>query len=346
MVNALLPVGSEAPRCSDFAREIGLRPPGTGLFLERVVLVATPLPWPKPALKHPLLQQGAAALANGQVRTRLFAAEPWQQSDHQPGQDRDQESGVAIEVYERQADTTIRYVITVADPADVASVLESIAERPVGALAALADHRVGALVGGECPPTLLVCTQGSHDICCGTTGVALADEIDRSIADAQVRRVSHTGGHRFSPTLLALPEGRMWAYVDRALAERIVEGRTTSIDHLNHGRGWWGAKVGAHQVAECAVRAELADQPFVAAHVVTDDGAQDSSDEALDGETLVRVTIGGAEWRVAVWVEREVPSISCEAPGGLPAKPGREFGFRVRPPHGMVGSHERSLRNA
>ena len=75
------------------------------------------------------------------------------------------------------------------------------------------------------PPDLavLICTQGSHDICCGSEGTKLADELEQRAPGLNVFRVSHTGGHRFAPTAMTLPDGRMWAYLDADTTLSILE---------------------------------------------------------------------------------------------------------------------------
>jgi len=299
-----MPIGNEAPLCSDFARSIDLLPCGSGLFLDRVVLVSTPLPWPKPALKHDLLAGAQTSVAGSMVRTRLFASEPT------PAQ----QSAVMVEVFERQGAGAYAYQWHVDSGDEVASLVDRIASTDVGAL-----DNVGDQV--EVGPTFLVCTQGSHDSCCGTSGVALADEIETKRSGYSVRRVSHTGGHRFSPTLLAFPEGRMWAFADLALVDRIATNQTTAEDHTKLARGWWGAKVGPTQVAECAVRAARVGSPFVAPHI--------EASEVVEGDPVsgFEISVDGTQWHVDVRVEREVPSIACKSPGGLPAKPGREFSW-------------------
>ena len=143
-------------------------------------------------------------------------------------------------------------------------------------------------------------------------------------SDYTVRRVSHTGGHRFSPTLLAFPEGRMWAFADLELVDRIATNTNTAADFLNHSRGWWGAKKGAAQVAENAVRAELAADHFAAPTISVHPTAEDEPATTFD------VQVGEQQWVVHVEVGRIVPSVSCEAPGGLPAKPGREFSWSIK----------------
>lgn len=300
MDHDLLPVGAEAPRCSEFARSNALLPPGSGLFLERTILVTVPLPWPKPALAHEWLQS-ASYLKSSPVISRLFAVEPI-------------DAAMFVEVYERHGNSARLYRTSIEHPDQIEPTIAAIAKTPLGDLPSADQVAFG--------PTFLVCTQGSHDTCCGTTGVVLADEIEAG-RDYTVRRVSHTGGHRFAPTLLAFPEGRMWAFVDLEMVDRIATNSNTAADFINHGRGWWGAKTGPAQVAESVVRAELAADPFVAPTITAGDA------EAGEPGTTFNVQVGEHQWVVQVEVGRIVPSISCESPGGLPAKPGREFTWSI-----------------
>lgn len=305
-----MPISTEAPRCSDFARTIDLLPAGTGLFLARVVLVSVPLPWPKPALKHPSLVAAAAHLVASPIQSRLFAAEPV-------------DNTTMVEVFERIDGKAHLYRWVLSDPTLIEPLIEAVASAELGTLDQLQISGAAQTSTSDLPPMFLVCTQGSHDSCCGTTGVMLADTIEQERPGYVVRRVSHTGGHRFSPTLLAFPDGRMWAFVDLALVDRIAEGTATAQDYQNSARGWWGAPVGPAQVAEIAVRAEYADGPFVAPTI-----------QALDVDQIrsakeFAVKVNGSTWRVDVHVGRQVPSIACEMPGGLPAKPGREFAWTI-----------------
>jgi len=302
-----MPLASESPRCSDFAKTIALRPAGTGLFLQRVILVSVPLPWPKPALKHELLVRAADATRGAELPTRLFAAEP-------AGSD------VYVEVYERHGAHCKSYRWTPVSPSPAA--LGSLVEKIVATSHGELESVDGATVLSSTTPTFLICTQGSHDSCCGTSGVALANELEANNLGWIIRRVSHTGGHRFSPTMLAFPEGRMWAFVDRALADRVATGTTTSQDHLTHGRGWWGAKVGPMQAAEIAVRAASTNGSFEAPEI----GVVEGQDESTN---TFAIQNDSGSWHVGVHVARQVPTVSCESPGGLPVKPGREFGWSI-----------------
>lgn len=64
---------------------------------------------------------------------------------------------------------------------------------------------------------LMVCTHGSRDACCGKFGYPLYRRLlelaERGHPDTRVWRCSHLGGHRFAPTLLDLPSGRLFGRV-------------------------------------------------------------------------------------------------------------------------------------
>jgi hypothetical protein len=55
-------------------------------------------------------------------------------------------------------------------------------------------------------PVVLVCTNGRRDLCCARNGRVAADHLHRD-GRFEVWESTHLGGHRFSPTVLLLPEG-------------------------------------------------------------------------------------------------------------------------------------------
>ena len=93
----------------------------------------------------------------------------------------------------------------------------------------------------------------------------------------------------------------------------------TEQDLLRHCRGWLGASTGPAQVAEVAARAHLG--PTVESAPTILAPADDAGSWSVD--------VDGRSLSIAVSVGREVPSIACQTPGGLPAKPAREFRFDV-----------------
>ena len=75
----------------------------------------------------------------------------------------------------------------------------------------------------EAPAEVLVCSHGARDRCCGGPGTRLTIEVRAALGDLRIRRTSHLGGHRFAPTALTLPDGRMWAFLDADALVGIVD---------------------------------------------------------------------------------------------------------------------------
>ncbi|MEZ5410980.1 MAG: sucrase ferredoxin [Acidimicrobiales bacterium] len=332
----LLPAVDEVLRCAEHARRIDVDPGGTALRADRIVLVAASLPWPKPALDHPAVRPVAEALGGTGVPTRVLAFVPEGPGSAAAG------DGATVVVYEREGPSAVERRYRTATPAESADLARALAADGAAPLPApMAEHRPAR-------PAVLVCTQGSHDVCCGSEGTRLAGELqarnDATAAAsggsdhaAQLYRVSHTGGHRFAPTAMTLPDGRMWAGLTVARVESILTRSGDLADLAATCRGWWGADGGPAQVAERAVlaargwslddherRVELAENPGTGAA----------------GSILATVTVspaaspapagppGGAEgerWEVELSEGRSVPTIACRQPGGLPAKPAREY---------------------
>lgn len=90
-------------------------------------------------------------------------------------------------------------------------------------LTALVAGEEPATTGEPAPPEILICSHGTRDRCCGGPGTRLAVEVRARTADLRVRRTSHLGGHRYAPTALTLPDGRMWAYLDADAVVGIVD---------------------------------------------------------------------------------------------------------------------------
>jgi hypothetical protein len=107
---------------------------------------------------------------------------------------------------------------------------------------------------------ILVCTHGNRDACCGTFGVPVYEALRQMVCESEmgdgppvrVWRTSHTGGHRFAPTLIDMPDGRYWAGVEADLAGEILrpEGPVAAI--ASHYRGWAALETCAEQNAEAA----------------------------------------------------------------------------------------------
>ena len=132
-------------------------------------------------------------LQGSSTLTRLLAGHP----------DTDGE-GTAI-VFDRVGTSTVErvYAFPPHDPGELTRLATSIAGSVPGDVAEPAPE---FLVERHEParPTLLLCAQGTHDVCCGGDGTRLALAVEEAVegsalpGDVRVVRVSHTGGHRFA----------------------------------------------------------------------------------------------------------------------------------------------------
>ena len=76
---------------------------------------------------------------------------------------------------------------------------------------------------------ILICTHGNRDRCCGSIAVPLYNQLRSKYSQSnnlmhsiRIWRTSHTGGHRFAPTVIDLPQGRYWAYVNELTLDSII----------------------------------------------------------------------------------------------------------------------------
>lgn len=300
-IAVLLPAADESPRCAEFSASNSFAPQGTGLDVAMVVLAEVPLPWPKPVFAHQRLD-GLTNMVDTPVgRARIFATHPTGSNDDR----------ATVTCWWRDGARVASAVL--APSHDELRVCLS-------ELTAVAPDESSFLADEPAPErAVAVCTQGSHDVCCGSAGTRLAAELELTRPDVRVYRISHTGGHRFAPTALTLPDGRTWAYLDTATVEAIIDRQGSPADVADRCRGWWGAPGGAGQVAEVAAFARHGwDREDVLRTVeVTPTGD--------DGSARCTVRAGDDTDTVEVTVARMVPTITCRAAGGLPAKSAPEF---------------------
>lgn len=299
---SLLPDESDSERCAAHAERIDLDPGGSALWVDELIVVDVQLPWPKPVWgKDGFTAVPELMMAAGESgrRVRVLAAVPL-------------DDGISRVVTHRLENHAMfaRAEHHVA-AAEVAGLLSSL-------LADGLDASQSTVVSTAPVREFLLCTQGSHDMCCGSRGASMHVDLRRVDPSLAVRRVSHTGGHRMAPTGVTLPDGRMWGMVTTTEMAAILHLDASPAAVATRCRGWIGAAGGPEQMAERAVFAELDDWSF---------GLVPRTTRVIsgDGSTVVEVDADGDRWRVEVAPGRAVPTIACGEPGGLPAKPGAEW---------------------
>jgi hypothetical protein len=296
----LLPSLEETPKCSAHSRQIGTDPCGTAISADALILVEVPLPWPKPVFDHPLLEGFSSISETSLGATRVLAMVPGTE-----------EPGTEILVYQRDEVGMKSWGFRPQGASQVAKFALDIQTK--------LPHQLNAPAAKVSPPELavVVCTQGSHDICCGSEGARLANDLERLAPGLSVIRVSHTGGHRFAPTAMTIPDGRMWAYLDVDTTLSILELTGNASSLSSQCRGWWGASTGPGQAAERAVFGHLGWELDLLPREV--------NVQEVESGWVVSVSVARQEWLLEVRRGREVPTISCRSNGGLPAKPSYEY---------------------
>jgi hypothetical protein len=81
----------------------------------------------------------------------------------------------------------------------------------------------------------LVCTNGKRDQCCALRGRPVAAALAEAGWDTW--ECSHLGGHRFAATLLVLPTGDMFGWLDAASAIDVLRRFDAGQLDLSHHRG-------------------------------------------------------------------------------------------------------------
>lgn len=91
---------------------------------------------------------------------------------------------------------------------------------------------------------LLVCTHGNVDAACSKFGYPTYRLLRGMAAESggalRAWRTTHFGGHVFAPTLIDMPHGSYWAYIEHAEAELLAQRSGDPTRLRRHYRGWAG----------------------------------------------------------------------------------------------------------
>jgi hypothetical protein len=303
-------------RCSQVIRAAGVDPVGSAGTYDGYLLLEWPLPWPRDLSEVPELEPVHDALAgtgmrfqglvpifgDGEARRIIRYRRP-------PG-----DGFAGYERAERLVpqDRVVEAAVELASDGD---------GDPEWARAAITDD-------------VLVCTHGKRDICCGSQGTTLVLELSADPArfggSIRLWRTSHTGGHRFAPTGIVLPQGTVWAYLDSDALRRIVGRHGPLEDLLPRYRGCPGVGPPPVQAVEREAFAEIGWEwldwrRWGQVDPNADDGTVTVVGESPTGERRT--------WTAEVEIARLVPVPECGLP--LSAAKKSEPELRVR---GLVRS--------
>jgi hypothetical protein len=296
-------------RCSPWTQAQDVDPIGSAGAFDQLLLVEWPLPWPADVEQIPALAEAA-----GDARARLMTVVP--RADDAAA------DGLVRVVHHRRASTHRFVGVDHRLPAaDVPELLAALLDAPER------DQHDWPTAVGDAPPEVLVCGHGRRDPCCGRWGTLLHVELAARESAARVWRCSHTGGHRFAPTAITLPDGRAWAYVDADLVAGVLD-RTTDVTELvAHDRGCLALDPWA-QVVERALFERVG-------WTWLDGSVTDVQSEVATDRQSARVTM---RWQEAdgtpghadaeVVVTRTLPVLVCGEPPEAAKKSSPELGLR------------------
>lgn len=273
-------------RCSTYIRSQGVDPVGTAGSYSGILVIDWPLPWPRDASEIPGLAEVADAARRTGVRLQVTVP---------------QGGGELCMTLYRWRDDLGRYA---GDEVAVTSQPGPIA------LAMLA----GEPVAGQRPievTDVLLCGHGRRDRCCGSFGVSLEVELRSSglldTRTVRLRRTSHTGGHRFAPTAMILPDGTSWGFLDAETLTGILDRRQPVERCTAHYRGCSGLSSPSIQAVERAVIETAGWEALSWAR----------RGELLGGDRVALSAIdpgrGPRRWEASVVIRRRVPVPKCGA---------------------------------
>ena len=238
--------------CNVRAIQHGLDPAGHAGHFDDAIVLETPLPWKREIYQTAgaLPQEMIDLLALWLERYRAGAPYNHRPLMIAPDPEYSRKGYRRVMFFKRQAGAFAHYAKTEywAPEEELGALIWALYEAQ-DRLPAFEDYRTPT---SDPVRDILVCTHGTIDVACAKFGYPLYRHLRDAYADDNLRvwRVSHFGGHVFAPTLMDMPTGHYWAYVENDQAAQII-GRSGNVATLRgYYRGWSGLDYGPLQVAE------------------------------------------------------------------------------------------------
>jgi len=293
-------------RCADAARMRGEPLHASAVRYSRFLLLEVPGPWGDSALDGKHMDAGVAR----QLAAAAKAADTHVLLIRRPGRHPSTRTGAT----NRSAAWAF---------ADTSPGLERVLWGSWRAPAELLDLDLTAAIPGPAnaagPQRLaLVCTNGKRDQCCALRGRPVAAEI-ASATDWDTWECSHLGGHRFAATMMLLPTGDMFGWLDPESALEVMQRFDMGQVMLSRYRGRTGQPVPV-QAALHAAAVRLGDFHRDALRVsdarrIQADGPEHSADktELWEVEVIHRTEHSpGIAYRVILAGSTQAPTfLSC-----------------------------------
>ena len=96
--------------------------------------------------------------------------------------------------------------------------------------------RPDAAMRRETEPQYFVCTNGRRDLCCARLGLPAYRRLHERVGE-RAWKITHVGGHRFAPNVLALPQGVLYGRVQPEAVDEFVAAVDAGQLAVQHVRG-------------------------------------------------------------------------------------------------------------
>lgn len=218
--------------CSDHSREIGENVIGSATPYDTYILVECPPPWTTEAFNSKWVPNNLKSLVEEVKRAKLSVRFLLIANDESHRVEQ-----TTLLIYQKQKGLIQSYRKHEFKLANIEQVAVFVKNFLRGNIA---EYEKQTSITRD----ILVCTHGSHDKCCARYGNPFYFYAQNTIAqlgweNVRIWRSSHIGGHRFAPTIIDLPDGRYYGFLDQDLFKSILT-RTGDIQCLNKAYRGWG----------------------------------------------------------------------------------------------------------
>lgn len=282
------------PRCSEASLAARNDPAGSSSAFRSFLLITDTGAWGKSAADTAAAGQLAPAtagwLSSNREGLRPFAIRPVRER--------------------RDADTDRFLAGTVGDGDDLQGWQTSPTSGELQEL--VAGRQVGEPVDG---PLIGVCTNGSRDRCCALSGRPIALELAAGIGDRHVTEISHLGGHRFAGTLVVLPWGYSYGFLDPGSAAAVADDAMNRLVHPRQLRGRanlspaaqaaeiaWRGELGPAAPGAVAITREQVDGEVTTVTATVDGRGEQLNMRYVDGERVTETACGGKPFGTGRWI--------------------------------------------
>ncbi len=225
-------------RCADAARMRGEPLQASAVRYRRFLLLETPGPWGSSALDEKRMDaQVARQLTRAAAAADTHVVLIRRPGRHPSGGSGTRQRAMAWAFADTSPEAERVLWGTWRDPADLLS-LDLTTAIP-GEASATGPQRLA-----------LVCTNGKRDQCCAIRGRPVAAAV-ATATDWDTWECSHLGGHRFAATIMLLPTGDMFGWLDPESALEVLQRFDAGQLVLSHYRG----RSGQPPLAQAALHA-------------------------------------------------------------------------------------------